>query len=101
MPSGLPQGTSLARLAAHDTQGKVLKNTTFHEEDSHDEIQTNADHALDVQTDSGRAIVRLNKKLFPGTRHDLKLRSSSVSADGHHKYASNFHIYTAVSRYPF
>jgi hypothetical protein len=39
MPAGLPQGTPLARLAAHDTQSRVLKNTTFHEEDSHDEIQ--------------------------------------------------------------
>lgn len=48
MPSGLPEGTPLARLAAHDTQGRVLKNTTFHEEDSDDEFRVTLSWLLEA-----------------------------------------------------
>jgi hypothetical protein len=100
LPAGLPQGTLLARLAAHDTQGRVLKNSTFHEVDGVDSTPQD-DPSLDVETKDGRANLKLAKKLPAGTKHKLQLRSSSLSPDGHHKYASNFHIYTAISKYPF
>ncbi|KAI6172894.1 EGF-like domain-containing protein [Aphelenchoides besseyi] len=102
LPAGLPEGTPLARLAAHDNQGRVLRNTTFHEVHGPDTTGTYEDDtALDVVTKDGRATVNLAGRLPPGTKQRLNLRSSSISPDGHHKYASNFHIFTAISKYPF
>ncbi|KAI6230583.1 Hemicentin-2 [Aphelenchoides fujianensis] len=102
LPAGLTEGTSLARLAAHDHQGRVLKNTTYHEVHGPDTTGIDdADSALDVTTKEGKAIVSLAAQIPPGTKHRLQLRSASVSPDGLHKYSSNFHIFIAISKYPF
>ncbi|KAI6240753.1 EGF-like domain-containing protein [Aphelenchoides fujianensis] len=102
LPAGLTEGTSLARLAAHDHQGRVLKNTTYHEVHGPDTTGIDdADSALDVATKEGKAIVSLAAQIPPGTKQRLQLRSASVSPDGLHKYSSNFHIFIAISKYPF
>lgn len=100
LPLGLPKGTPLARLAAHDTQGKVLRNTTFSE--VRDIRQAAPERpAVEVRVREGRATLLLSDRLPGGTSQRLALRSHSLSADGQHKYASNFHIFTAISKYPF
>uniref|UniRef100_A0A1I7RWJ1 EGF-like domain-containing protein n=2 Tax=Bursaphelenchus xylophilus TaxID=6326 RepID=A0A1I7RWJ1_BURXY len=100
LPQGLPKGTPLARLAAHDTKGKILRNTTFHEiRDIQQPVPER--QAVEVRVKEGRATLLLNDRLPAGTKQRLNLRSASVSVDGAHKYASNFHIFTAISKYPF
>ena len=101
LPAGLPLGTKLARLAAQDTAGRVLKNTTFAAAAAPaDAFQPNA---LSVQTADGRATLTLAQQMAPGTQQKLHLRSSSVvtSDDKEHKYASTFKIFAATSKYNF
>lgn len=91
IPKGVEAETPLLRLTAQDKEGRMLRNTRF---------ALKAPY-FDIKADRGRATVVNKHRLLADSKHQLFIRSISVSNDQQTKYRTDFIVYVSVSKYPF
>lgn len=91
VPKGVEAETPLLRLTAQDKEGRLLRDTRFL-------LKANDFH---LRSENGRAMVLNKIRLLAGSKHQLFIRSLSVSQNQQTKYRTDFIVYIAVSKHSF